>query len=417
LAALIPAIQTAQPTSGYHASMQKNALQQALEAETLRRRSLDIAPVISLSDADFHANGYLPPGEALAAGFADWLEQRRYRPDARGSLPAREAIARLLGTPGPLDAGDLTLHPDQLLITASSSESYSLLFGCFASPGDNVLLPLPCYPLFTDLCAYAGLEARFYPLDPKRNWEPDLAVLDVLADERTCFVVVISPNNPTGSIVSNASLQGIAASCKRVGATIISDEVFSAFRYQGTALPRAAVVCPQLPVYTFNGLSKLAASPDLKLGWIAVTGPDSAERMAALELRSDTYLNANSISQALLPHLLADPALPPFVQGIVADCSTNRDSLETLLINADLPAIKRLNLPAGGIHCVLELSRAYCNNAETLAIRLLREHGLYLHPGELYGLYDQPCLIISLLKKPAQFEAAIATLAMALTGC
>jgi len=396
-----------------HGCMDQNPLYHALQTEQARRSGAGLPPVLSLIDSNFHANGFIPPRQPFDLAFSDYLTTRTYAPDSKGLREAREAVYRFFCNGGPVSPGigaDLSrncgLNPDHILLTASSSAAYSLLFGCFAQAGDNVLLPLPAYPLFEDLCSYADLEPRFYPLDPKRGWQPDTDVLEVLCDEHTRFVVLISPNNPTGSVMNEAAIINIAEICRQNHTAIISDEVFSEFLYTSHELPRAMALCPDVPVYTLNGISKLFASPDLKLGWIAITGPDAEERTSILEMREDTYLNTNSFSQFLLPRLFASLAMQEFVRLMRDRCALNRD------VFARVFKLDKNNssLPAAGIHLVLPLVRSRFPDDEKAAIHLLQKTGLYVHPGYLYGLDDHPSFVLSILKEVTAFASGIETL-------
>jgi aspartate/methionine/tyrosine aminotransferase len=392
--------------------METNPLQTALD-----RRLAAHGPggVINLIDSNFMDNGFVFPAAILAAGMQRYLAERRYHPDPRGAFPARQAIANwyrreCAGSENP-DAGAWA-RPDRIILTASSSESYNLLFQAFTEPGDNILLPSPGYPLFEDLCRYNRLEPRFYPLNEASAWQPDLDILDSLADGRSRFLVLISPNNPCGSILGEGELAAILEIARRHELMIISDEVFSAFRYVTGPLPRIAdtnsAQGSPVPVFTINGISKLFACPDLKLSWLACSGPEEVVR--ELETRNDTFLNCNSLSQFLLPDLFAHGG--HFIEDMVARLAANRRLLAEQFIPA-LPESCRMVPPAGGIHCLLSFSRYHVPDDEALAIALV-DRGLYLHPGYLYGLDDHPALAMSLLKEPVAFAAGLARLAEAL---
>lgn len=384
--------------------MTDNPLQQALGLAR-QQEAAGGRPVRNLVESSFHAAGLLPPPEPLARAFADWLAQRHYQPRPEGREECLKSIQDYYIHQSRQSATLNRPLAASTLCTASSSESYSLIFSEFCQPGDNLLLPLPSYPLFEDLAAYAGLEPRFYPLDPARNWAPDLEVLDALVDDRTRLVVLISPNNPCGSVLDEAQLQEVLAICAREGLMLVWDEVFSEFLYPPLErLPRPWELSPGVPVFTLNGISKMYASPDLKLGWIMVSsGPDrdSApgfppvdDLVQRLALRSDTYLNANDFSQFLLPYLRREAG--DFVAGL----GTRLDRAREDLLASPLPDLPdwRLIPPAGGIHFVLShRSRSRCPDDEALAIRLVSRNGLYVHPGYLYGL-DEGChLVLSLL--------------------
>ena len=386
--------------------MEKNRLQQ--ELEELRARGAD---VIDLIDTNFHRNGYRLPDELLLPLMEQYVRQRMYAPDPKGSIAARESISAYYAARG------VTLSPDDILLTASSSESYNLLFNNLASPGDNLVLPSPTYPLFEFLAEFNRLEVRFYRMD--REYRIDLASLADAIDARTRFVVLISPNNPTGQVASREEIEGIAELCARSGAAIISDEVFSEFLYpaHGIAtgapssvlppapleLPRPAALAGSLPVYTLNGISKMFASPDLKLGWIAVSGERKriSEPIERLEVANDVFLNCSSLAQFILPSLFAKAT--DFTRGMVAELARKRELLVSA-VNArsgveaasgdaaearDAAHGREVTLipPRGGIHCPVCVALPGGDDEE-FALGLLRERLVYLHPGYFYGFEE-----------------------------
>ncbi len=366
--------------------MEKNRLQQELDA--LRSRGVE---VIDLVDSNFHRNGYRLPDELLLPLMEEYVRRRMYAPDSKGSPAARASISAYYAAFG------IAISPENILLTASSSESYNLLFNNLASPGDNLALPSPTYPLFEFLAGFNHLEVRFYRMD--EEYRIDLDSLAEVLDARTRFVVLISPNNPTGQVASREEIEGIAELCARSGAAILSDEVFSEFLYPpftagqpaegGEAcqrppsgkleLPRPAALAGSLPVYTLNGISKMFASPDLKLGWIAVSGDPGriVESVERLEVANDVFLNCSSLAQFILPSLFARAG--DFTRGMVADLARKRDLLAEG-IGGDASLIP----PRGGIHCPVRIS-GFGGDDEEFALGLLRERLVYLHPGYFYG--------------------------------
>ncbi|KGE71624.1 pyridoxal phosphate-dependent aminotransferase [Spirochaeta lutea] len=425
----------------------KNPLHQLLDQLTAQGTH-----IINLVDSNFHDNGLVPDPDLLAREAASYFTHRRYNPDPRGSIEARRAIARFYAREG------ITLHPDRILITASSSESYTLLFTQLADPGDRLLLPLPGYPLFEELASFAGLEPDYYPLEPDRGFRPNLSVLESLIQPTTRFILLISPNNPTGAVLGRRDLEDILELGKEYGIMIIFDEVFSSFLYGDSnacdppspgeplpdptlpSLPRPLSLDTPVPSFTINGISKLCASPDLKLSWLVVhtggTAPaeppqppgtptpkptqgypeDTPLRqddflpldqiLQRLETANDVYLNCSSLSQALLPGLLAQVHQDGGItHRIVRLLQQNRETLLTT------PGIDSLlpHQPQGGIHCILAVP-ACQGDDEGLALDILSTLGILVHPGYLYGIDDYPALVITLLKDPAVFKPAIESL-------
>jgi len=383
--------------------------------------------VVNLIESNFHKSGFIPPPKVFEESFRAWLAQRGYKAESKGRLEARQSLADFYERGGHLSklsaVKERFVNPEHLLLAASSSESYSLIFQEFCNPRDQVLLPLPSYPLFEDLVQYADLEPRFYPLDPQNNWEPDLNVMEALISEKTRFLVLISPNNPCGSLISETCLGAILELCLKEHLMLIVDEVFSEFLYnpldKERGLARPAFQNPGVPVFTLNGISKLFACPDLKLGWIWVSGvpdgqcapgfPSVPEIVDALEYRLDSYLNANDYSQFLLPQLFKN--LAPFTSTMVS----HLEEQNTYLKQSELKDLEhwKAHWPRAGIHWIIEYTGSHRKLAQflkqkgysakdtslsgKLCIYLLESEGLYLHPGDLYGLDEGCFLVLSLL--------------------
>jgi alanine-synthesizing transaminase len=358
--------------------------------ELMRRRAAAEPGYIDLTSSNPTHHGLIFPADVLRPAADAYLRTRIYTPDPRGTPTARAAIAQYYAGRTPA----LTLALEDIYITASTSEAYSLLFALLTEPGDNVLAPVVSYPLFEYLAAIYRVELRPYALDERRDWRIDPASLHVQADERTRAILVISPHNPTGMVVQAAlpALDGL-------GLPIICDEVFAAFPYQAPAVPPLGALHAALPVFHLNGISKLFALPDLKLGWIALSGP-AAERYASrLELLNDTFLSANSLTQSMLPALFQEGM--GFVATMRARIATNLDlALDRLRQSARF----RVHAPDGGYYLFPEILG--WNDEETLVLHLL-DHGLLVHPGYFYGYENGTHIMISCLTEPAQLAAGL----------
>lgn len=366
------------------------------DLERARQQRLDAGGYIDLTSSNPTAQGLLFPPELLAAAAADFWAARRYRPDPRGNPAARDAVAAYYARRTPA----LALGPDDIFLTASTSEAYALLFALLADPGDNLLAPNVTYPLFEYLAALRSIELRSYELVEEEGWRIDERSLLAAADARTRGVLLVSPHNPTGAVVTEA-LPALGA----LGLPVICDEVFAPFAYGIPAVPPLAALHPELPVLTLNGISKLFALPDMKLGWVALNPPARA-LAARLELLNDTFLGANSLTQHMLPALFAGGA--PFVDAMVARVRANLD-----LALASLAGHPRLlaRPPQGGYY-LFPAVRGW-DDEEALALHLL-DHGVLAHPGYFYGDVPGAHLMLSALTEPGQFAAGIARLAAAL---
>ena len=224
--------------------------------------------MLDLIDTNFHANGFLFPREPLAEGLAAYAAERRYDPHPRGAPEARASIAAWYAAAG------VSVGAESLLITASASESYHLLFNTLASPGDNVLLPRPGYPLFDYLASFSHLESRSYRLDPERALgdRPGIGGSgDRRADALCRADIAQQPHRPGGLGGGDHGPAGDLPPARR--APDLRRSVQRVPVWQATRSPRPAALASDVVVFTLNGVSKMFACPDLKLGWIAVTGP------------------------------------------------------------------------------------------------------------------------------------------------
>lgn len=357
-------------------------------------------PLLDLTASNPTACGFDYPGEALQAalGGAGVLA---YTPDPRGSRTAREAVAAHEGH---------GLAAEDLLLTASTSEAYALLFKVLGDPGDEVLVPSPSYPLFEWLARLEGLRAVSVPAWRHERWHLDLGALASACGPRTRAVCVVSPNNPTGQFLSREEWRALTELCARRGLALIVDEVFAGFPLEPEPghLPTALEDPePPCPVFVLSGLSKAALLPQVKLGWIAARGPEAPRWLEALEFAVDQYLSVSASAQAAAPAILA---LAPGLRAQArARCAGNLAALDAWL--AATPACSRL--PVGGGWSVL-LRRPAVDTDEAFALALLEREGVLVHPGHFFDLPSEGFLVLSLLPPPETFARGLEGLSRAL---
>jgi aspartate/methionine/tyrosine aminotransferase len=321
-----------------------------------------------------------------------------YAPQPFGLPHARAAAAREYTRLG------VEVLPDRVILTASSSESYSLLFKLFCEPGDNVLVPSPSYPLFEHLCRLDAVVPRPYRLELHDRWTLDPEAVGSLVDARTRAVLVVSPNNPTGSMLTRGELAGVGEVCRRAGIPLIGDEVFRDYALQPPVGAAASVLeCPETLVVSLGGLSKSAGLPQMKLGWMALGGPqrllDGA--LARLELICDTYLSVNTPVQEAAAELLTIGA---GVRARIADrVLLNYHALRE--IAASHPAC-RVHPIEGGWTAVVQVPATMPD--EELAVMLLANEGILVHPGAFYDFHRDGFVVMSLIGDPAEFRRAAA---------
>jgi alanine-synthesizing transaminase len=368
-----------------------NRLAQAVDAK--RRAGV---PILDLTESNPTRAGLPYPPDLLAplaqpAGLV-------YEPTPFGLRSARSAVAADYARRGH------GVTDDRVVLTASSSEAYAYLFKLLADPGDAVLVPRPGYPLFDYLAALESVEARPYPLAYDGEWHIDLAALAAAVTPRTRAVVVVNPGNPTGSFVKRDEAERLHALCAERGLALVADEVFADYGWanDGRRVSSFAADGPSL-AFSLGGLSKSCGLPQLKLGWIAVSGPEALRREALLrlELVADTYLSVATPIQVAAPALLARREQ---LQGPVRErLRRNHEHLMARVVRGS-PAT--LLASEGGWYAVLQVPATITE--EERVLRLVEEANVLVHPGYFFDFPNEAYLVLSLLPAPAVFEPAVA---------
>ncbi len=353
------------------------------------------ARILDLTETNPTRAGFLAPPNLLA-----WFgspEGAHYAADPMGLRPAREAVSRDYAARG------AEVDPDHIVLTASSSESYSLLFKLLGDPGDHVLVPTPSYPLFGHLADLEGLRALPYPLHFDHEWHLSLDSVRALITPRTRAVVVVHPNNPTGSFLDTDEAEGLAALCAERDLAIIADEVFADFALPAGGRNRHATFATASPALSFalGGLSKSCALPQLKLGWIAISGPIEvrSEARDRLEFISDTYLSVATPVQLALPAILARKA--SLQAPIQARLSRNLKALEAAV--ASHPELSLLPVE-GGWSALIQCPASRSDEERAL---LALNAGVLVHPGHFFDFESGCYLVVSLLCEPEIFDPAL----------
>jgi aspartate/methionine/tyrosine aminotransferase len=315
-----------------------------------------------------------------------------YRPDPKGMRSAREIVAASYAARG------TAVDPDRIVLCASTSEAYGLLFRLLCDPGDAVLVPVPSYPLFDHLAALDAVRARPYLLDSDLDGQPHLGPDDVRGARA---ILVVHPNNPTGHHVAPETAARLASLCTETSAALVADEVFLDFPLDGS--PRESFAARgECLTFTLGGLSKSVGLPQLKLAWIVVSGPErvAADAVERLEYVNDAYLSASTPVQRALPDLLRRGEA--IREAILARCLGN---LATLARIFDARGAVHAMHPEGGWSAVLRIPAI--DDDETVALTLLREDGVAVHPGSFFGFPAPGRLVVSLLPDPSTFEEGV----------
>jgi aspartate/methionine/tyrosine aminotransferase len=372
--------------------LEPNTFSRALTAAAAEGRTLIDLTVTNPTRAGIrHAPGVFRP---LAGPLVD-----RYDPEPFGLKSAREAVAADYLRRG------LIVAADRIALTSSTSEAYSLLFKLLCAPeGDDVLVPRPSYPLFDHLTALDGVTARPYYLEYHGRWQLDVASVDEVWDGRTRALLAVSPNNPTGSRLSAAELAALDARAAGRDAAIILDEVFADYLFGSGDVDGAVCesAAPQALTFRLGGLSKSAALPQVKLGWIAVDGPASlvAGAIERLEIICDTYLSVSTPVQVAAPDLIASGAEAR--RRVLERVRLNQEHLR--LAAGRHPSVQVLD-GDGGWSAVLRVPSR--GTEEEIVLDLLARDSVVVHPGYFFDFPHEAFLVISLLPEPSLFAEGV----------
>ncbi len=367
-------------------------------SRTLARLRARAGAVIDLTESNPTRVGLdYPPGILDALAGESGLV---YDPQPRGLAVARRAVARHLGRQG------VRVDASRVVLAAGTSEAYSRLFTLLCDPDDEVLVPRPGYPLLDHLTRLDGVTPRPYPLVYHGTWEIDGDALERQVTPRTRALVVVNPNNPTGSFLSAADRALVRAVCRRHGLSLIADEVFLRYALDGEAQGRS-VLGRMDGVLTFGlgGLSKEVGLPQLKLAWIVVDGPlrPAARALRALDFVNDAYLSVAAPVQLAAGRLLADG--DAVARSIAARVRRNRAVLRRRI--AEHPAHTLLRVD-GGWYAVVQVPAT--RSEESLVLDLLEHDRVVVHPGYLYDFPREAFVVLSLLPDPRRFEDGAARL-------
>jgi len=362
-----------------------NAFSRLLEAKRKEGR-----PLWDLTESNPTRCGFL----SLDARILEPLRDPRnlvYAPDPRGLLEAREAVSSYYAEK------NSSVSPDRVFLTSSTSEAYTFLFHLLADTGDEILCVSPGYPLFEHLASMAEVKLRRLHAVYDGGWTLDGRLVEENLSSKTKALILVNPNNPTGHYPR--LLEGATP--------LISDEVFLDFNLSGQ-IPKSAVSLIRTLTFTLSGVSKIVGSPQMKLSWIAVTGPEELCRKACrrLEVIADAYLSVNTPSQRALGTWLGhkDVFVAEVIERVRSNFETLRDSLHDAGARQAVPLLE----PEGGWYAVLRLLSGRTD--EETVTYLLKEKNVLAHPGYFYD-FEEEYLVLSLLSEKEKFREAAKHLA------
>ena len=387
-------------------SLETNRLTRALDEQ--RKSGREIFDLTASNPTDCGLE--YPEQEILAA-----LSHSRaltYRPDSKGLLEAREAVAAYYAGRAGFSASAATrpFDPERIILTSGTSEAYTHIFRLLCETGDEVLIPAPSYPLFEFLADLADIRLVPYPLLYDQGWQIDFSSLRAALTPRSRAVMVVHPNNPTGSFVKPREAAELGEICARREMAVVADEVFldygldpqnaRTFAFQDAAL-----------TFTLSGLSKISLLPQMKLAWTVVSGPDDLVKAAVdrLEMIADTYLSPSTPVQLALPKfLMLRHGLQAQLQRRI---SANLSSLDAML--RESKSLTRLECE-GGWYAILRVPVIATD--DDLTVALLQRHSVLVHPGHFFNFSREGFLVLSLITPVEEFREGVRRLSMFFKG-
>ncbi len=368
-------------------NLQANRLSLLLEEK--KKKGVQI---FDLTASNPTAVGFAYPAEDILPALTQ-PQILQYEPEPRGLLSTRQAVAEYYGRRG------VAVEPEQIHLTASTSEAYTFLFKLLADPGQNILVPQPSYPLFDFLAGLEDVELLPYRLVYHDEWLIDFDSIAEASTSQTRAMIWVNPNNPTGSFIKKSELAQLTQICADQQLALIVDEVFSDYAFAADPNRVGSLVnVSEVLTFVMSGLSKILGLPQMKLGWIIVNGPENLRRQAQeyLELIADTYLSVSTPIQRAAPHWLKLAA--PLQEQIHRRVRGNLLFLQTQL-NAHPTC--RLLRTEGGWYAILQ-SEVFIPE-EDLILTLLEKDNVLVHPGYFFDFVAEGFLIVSLLPQPEIF--------------
>lgn len=368
--------------------------------EELERARAAGAKLLDLTTSNPTACGFHFRDNKILEAFQN-RDALTYHPEPRGLLSARRAVCAYYSEHARRINLNRQISPEQIFLTTGTSEAYSFLFRLLCDPGDQVLVPRPSYPLFDFLADIQDVKLAAYPLQYDHGWHIDFAALESLITENTRAVMVVHPNNPTGSFASRGEMSKLAHLCAEHGLALIADEVFLDYGISG-ATPASFAFNSDSLTFVLSGLSKISCLPQMKVGWIVINGPSDLLTQAEerIEVIADTYLSMNTPLQFALPALLEERR---HIQPQLFDrIERNLRGLDEEIEKQNL--VSRLEIQ-GGWYAVLRVPAT--RSDEEWAIELIRQHEVVVHPGHFYDFPREGYLIVSLITPEDQFREGI----------
>jgi alanine-synthesizing transaminase len=372
--------------------LETNRLTRALEEHRRSGREL-----FDLTASNPTTCGLAYPEREILAALAD-PGVFIYRPESKGLREAREAVAEYYAGRAGFSESTAPIDPEHILLASGTSEAYSHIFRLLCEAGDEILVPAPSYPLFEFLADLADIRLVPYPLLYDHGWQMDFASLRTALTPRSRAVLVVHPNNPTGSFVKPREAAELAEICAAREMAIVADEVF--LDYTTDAAPaHTFALSDAVLTFALSGLSKISLLPQMKLAWTIVSGPEAVVQTAIdrLEIIADTYLSPSIPVQLALQKFLS---LRHSLQSQLRQrISANLSFLDSQL--RESKSLVRLDRE-GGWYAILRVP--VTGTDEDLTVALLERCSVLVHPGHFFNFWRDGFLVLGLISPENEFR-------------
>jgi aspartate/methionine/tyrosine aminotransferase len=374
--------------------LETNRLTRALDEHRRSGREL-----LDLTESNPTACGFAYPEEEILSALAD-PRALVYCPQSKGLLEARQAVAEYYSGRAGFSGSQPQIDPERIFLASGTSEGYSHIFRLLCEPGDEVLAPAPSYPLFEFLAELADIRLVPYPLLYDHGWQIDFVSLRAALTPRSRAMLVVHPNNPTGSLVKPGEAAELAELCAARDMAIVADEVF--LDYTTGAAAHTFAISDAALTFTLSGISKISLLPQMKLAWTVVSGPETLAQAAVerLEIIADTYLSPSTPVQLALPKLLA--LRHALQEELQQRTSANLAALDAML--RESKSLARLERESGWYAIVKVPVTA---TDDDLAVALLERHSVLVHPGHFFNFSREGFLVLSLITPEEKFREGV----------
>ena len=366
-------------------------------SEALARHRAAGKPILDLTVSNPTECGFVYDKVAILEALRN-PQALKYEPSSRGLMVARQAVCDYYAE------HDAALHVDDIVLTTSTSEAYSYVFRLLCNPGDEILIPAPSYPLFDFLADIQDVRLVRYPLVYDYGWQIDFHALEHAITPRTRGIIVVHPNNPTGHFTRRPEIQRLNTIGAARRLALIADEVFLDFSL-GEEKPPSFAGNREALTFTLTGLSKICGLPQMKAAWLVASGPEELKReaLARLEVIADTYLSLSAPVQLAMPAFLA--CRRAFQKQLMTRVRRNLAELDRQL---EIHKVcSRLEVE-GGWCAVLRVPAT--RSGDELALALLEEMGVYVHPGHFYEFAGDGFLVVGLISRESEIARGLKSL-------